>query len=676
MFQKLSFVVFSFLLLITTGSHHALAQVDDPFINWTGLGDGSSWNDDDNWQRIFSGMPGIPGVNDLAFIEPFPFGDAGPFPGGPFPGGLGELNVQVNQPTIAGAVGVTNATLDINANFRADVFAGGGGVVNLNSATLSGSLGLGSGSASFFGGGPADGIGVFNRTGGVLNLTGVALGSEAGLPTVVLDLLASDSVNGGNSSVNENGVLNIEGAAVDWEGAIDGGTVNLNSGTVSGSTTVNFGGALNINGGVLSGDLGLGGFVGTAPILNRTGGTLDLSSLTLIGGAHELVINPTDNITGSVNVADGSQLTINRDLELSNGPGFTEFRIQTASRAFLNGDLTVPRLVYEGDSLVRGDGVKFSTEILQFKGTEYTHDGTDTISRSFEVDNGQLIIDQNIEQLETISASNGSTVNVNAESVLQGGQGFLIGNQSTLNINAETNADNQAGISGGSVLNVNADLTLGSNNGIRVFGSTINLNDGTVKGRMQLREENGVATTYTRSANAVLELFSLEIQGATHVELMEGDSISRSLGLSDNASADVMASIGSLSQSVSVSTGSQLRVLQADGQLDGLSARDFSIDDSSMVDLIFDDMLAAEGELDFALRLDFDKIDLLTGLLDSGRLTFSGAASSDIRVIRDLNRFGDFTYVGYVGGAVSIPEPACSLWIAALLLPLRRNRQA
>lgn len=641
------FVLVVSLLIVGVLSAKSYSQEELFDIVWTGAGDNISWNDGNNWEGGVA-----PGVNDVASFLFSPFG---------------LLQVQVNQPTAVGGIfSLAPLSLELGADFSAGVeigFGAGfgrGGSLNINSHTYSGGLFLGN-----------DGFGsfLFQRDGGVLNLTGLSLAGDSALSPFVFDLTDIDSLSG-RANVAESATLNINGASVDWDGDIDGGTVNLNSGTISGQTQVNVGGTLNINGGSFSGDLSLGSIVEARPTVSRTGGVLNLGNLQMLNGG-ELTIAPTDNITESINIAEGSELTVNRALSLTGN-----LRVQENSKVFLNGDLTAQQLIYDGDSFVRGDGAAVDVDLLDFRNAEYTYDGTDTFARAIRLENGRLNINQPaISQNGFINASNGSTVTVNAETTVGSG-GYGIGLGSTLNINASTDARVIA--SGGSVVNINADLDTGPL--FRTLGSNVNLNDGTLRGPLELLEEDGVASTFNRSSEAVLLLGSLRIEGETHVDILDGDSFipgSGSISLGDGASVDINSSslIDLGSGRLDIGTNSLVRVLQADGQLTGISGRNLTINDSGGLELVFDEELAPEGVLDFGLRLDFDQTDLLQGFLDSGRITFSGAGTADIDVIRDRDRFGDFTYVGYIGNATAIPEPGNAILLLSFGVLFRRNRR-
>lgn len=612
---------------------------------WSGLGDGTTWHDAANWE---SGQVPADGDGVLFFSPIF-------------------IDLQLNQDVVVSeALNLTVMNLEMNANFSTLGMTFGGGSLNLNNHVYTGGLILGS---SLIDNSPAEVL----RNGGVLNLAHIDLIPETGALGVTLDLLASDSISDLGSgtlirsNIDSNGLLNIQGASVFWDGRIDGGTVNLQSGTVAGTTQVNSGGALNITGGTLSGDLSLGSNAGSTPTFTRSGGTLNLGSLAMLNGG-QITIGQTDNVTESINIAAGSELIVNRELELTG-----ELRVQENSKVFLNENLVAQSLVYGGDSLVRGDGVSVNVDLLDFRSTEYTYDGTDSFARAIRVDDGQLNINLAASsEAGFVNASNGSTVNVNAETSIGSG-GFGIGN-SVLNINADTNARVIA--SGQSVVNINADLNSGPL--LRANGSTVNLNAGTIRGPLELLEQDGSASTFNRSVESSLILTTLDIQGETHLDFVEGDSFVAGSGrirLADDASLNISSSsLVAVDDRIDVSSNSRLLFEQSMGQLDGLETGNLTIDAMSEIALVFDEVLAAEDELDFALRLTFDHTSLLQGYLDAGLITVSGPNSAQISVIRDTALYGDYTYVGYVGIA-AVPEPGCAMVLALSLgIFLRRTR--
>jgi len=638
--------VFVVLFLFVACVSQANAQ------QWIGDGDGSSWNDAANWDN---GV--VPDFDDFAIIfTPTGF---------PFP-----FDVNVNQATTAGLVAVQNSSFSANADFEGDLNVAGG-AFNLNSGTLTGSLSLGS--TGFFGDTDAA---EFNRNGGVLALDNLLVGEAANS----VGLLSGDSV--ASVRISDSGVVNLDGGSITESLFVDElGTLNLNSGSISGTQRVD-GGTLNLIGGTLTGELRTSenSSSGASPTLTRSGTVLDLLSLDL-GGDVSLAINATDNVRGAIDVFEDAELTINRELTLerlvNSNNSFTNGSLvaHVGSVVNLNANIVDSDLVgYHGNSLQRASGVSITTTTLDIDSADYTFDGTDTINGSIRIDDGSLEIDQDPADFNFSVFANGSTVGINAESFL----GNLAGDQqSTININEATDVDNAVGVDETSVLNINADLTAGTTNGTIARGGTINLNTGTLGGRLQLLESNSeVATVLNRANGAILDLAGLRIEGETHLDLLQDDSVSSSITLRDGASVDAFTALDLLTTGgLTMETGSVLSFFQADGQLDGLSLSELQIDGTSILNLAFDDLLADEDELDFALRLNGDKVSDLESFLASGRVLFSAQGPIPVEVIRDTNRFGDFTYLGYVG--VAVPEPTTLpllLAFAATALSVRRRR--
>ena len=204
----------------------------------------------------------------------------------------------------------------------------------------------------------------------------------------------------------------------------------------------------------------------------------------------------------------------------------------------------------------------------------------------------------------------------------------------------------------------------GNSVGVRALGGTIDFNSGTtLSGRLLLTEEGGVNASVVRGVDTVLQLHTLAIEGASHIDFVEGDSLSNLLFLSDGATVDAFTALDISNVGV-LESDSVLSFFQADGQLDGLALGELQIDGSSLLSLTFDNLLAGEDELDFALRVLGDRVSLLESLITGGQISVVAPDSLSIGVIRDTSQFGDFTYVGYVGTAV--PEPGSAIILALL----------
>ena len=671
---------------------------------FTGGGDGFSWNDGSNWDG--GSVPGS--GDDNPFVEI-----------------TDQTDVQINVPTTLGttsgseelSVNFTDSVLSVNAPSQLDAAIGvdwlrstlnvnadlnsratmNGGVLNLNSGVLSGTLSLGSadpaGGGGFppfpfppFGGGGDSGPAVVNRNGGTLNLESLSVSGGDAAPGVI-DLTGSDTV--GEATAGDNGVLNVNGAAItSGVNANAGGTANINSGTVSGVHDIN-GGTLGLNGGALTGELRLSNFgqdsnpSGADPTFTRSGGTLDLLTLDATGNVA-IDINAGDNVSGGIQTREGAQVTINSDQALerlvNSNNGFTNGSLiaEQGSTVFLNADILDSELVqYQGDSLQRAAGVSIQTQTLNVSSADYTYDGTDSINGSINITDGDLDVTTEFvtpsSQGVTVNA-NRATVSINAE-LTPGVLGSLSGTgQSTININQATNASFVVSVGGGSVLNVNADLQAGNANGTTVRGGTVNLNNSTLRGRLQLLDGTaGEASVFNRDGGATLELFGLRIEDGNHLDVLNGDSISNDISLQEGSSLDVFTSL-ELNSFASLAGGSTLNVFQSDGELTGFAAQQLELDDSSTLNLNFDDFLAAEDELDFGLRLTGDVVDELEAFIANGQLTFTGPESASIGVIRDVSSFGDFTYVGYIGVS-AVPEPNGLMLLGIVSLAGMINRR-
>lgn len=660
---------------------------------FTGDGDGTSWNDSNNWDSGI--VPGATGDNnpvveitnqpDVRLDAPTTLSTVNQ--------SLAELFINfndsvlsVNAPSQLDSIAGNNwlrSTVNVNADLdtRASM---SGGVLNLNSGELSGALSLLSGAPSGGGGFPpfgggASGPATVNRNGGTLNLDALSVSGEPSAPGVI-DLLGSDTV--ATATAGENGVLNVDGASITSGLSINaGGTANLNAGAFDGVHRVD-GGTLNLNGGTLAGRLRLNNFVdsvrnpsGMDPTFIQNGGTLDLVTLDAIGNVA-VDINSTDNVRGNIEALSGAQITINRDLTLERlVPGTNFFNNASViagqgSTVFLNADILESSTVsFFGDSLQRADGVSINTITLDVNSANYTYDGTDTISSNVRITDGALTLVEDLSGA-TVSATR-STVAVDTESNLLNLGGS---DQSTINVNQATNVSNVVSVTADSVLNVNADLQAGSTNGTRSFGGTINLNDSTLRGRLQLLDGTAGEVPVLNRDGGILELYGLNVEDGNDLDLLAGDSIANDIVLREGSNLDVFTALD-LNSLVGLDGGSTLNVFQSVGQLNGLAAEQLGIDAGSMLNLNFDVMLAAEDELDFALRLNGDAVAQLESFIAGGQLTFTGPASTSIGVIRDIDRFGNFTYVGYIGTS-AVPEPSSlSLMIVGTLAIAGRRRR-
>lgn len=632
---------------------------------FNGLGDGTSWNDADNWDG------GIPGSDP----DQFPFAFIGGFFGGPPLPGVSLFDVEINTPTSVDLVNLGDSSLSFNAettlenlgatnavvNINSDVSVGlqggfqigNGSQLNLNSGTLSGGLTVGG--SNFFGP-PVGGVPVaptINRNGGVLDLGFLGIVGPSNF-----SLAASDRVDGqiqldagADFQINTNRSierLDISDSTLSVNAELNVGTnaINLRNGT------------LNLNSGTLSGSLSVDSVQGLSGVsqINQNGGRLNLDSLNLIAPIS-LTIAGDDNVSGSIGLGEGTALTVNRALELSGAVNVPE-----TATLNINGNLTAGELRLVG-TLNRGAGVQLDVNRLSLVRREYDFDGTDQIQTFLDAtDNSTVTVSTPLPEQTgfgfQLDVGDNSTANIDSQSDLQHRYGRIsAAGNSTININEATNSSQVTAVD--STVNVNADLTTGTANGLRSFGGVVNLSGGTLSGRLELSNRTGsgtaigAASTFSRTSDASLDLSELVVRGATEMDFLEGDSIDR-ISLTDNA---------------------RFEVIQSLGQMNGLETETFSfaISEDSNLHLTFDDMLAAEGMLDYGLRLPFDQVNLLQNFLDDGRITFSGSPG-DIRVIRDLGSFGDFTYVGYVSTS-AVPEPSCIALLVGIIGTISGRRR-
>ena len=229
--------------------------------NWTGDGDGISWDDPANWD----GNQVPSGAGNSASI--------------PEDNSFNGFDVEVN---VATAIENTNLgrsnSLSINADLQTNLDLSGS-TLNLNSGTLTGRVAIEDTQAG--------GV-TINRNGGLLDLDGVSVFDNS----VNLTIVAGDMVRSAlYDESSGSGVLNVNGGEIERLNHLNG-VVNINSGTVSENTNI-YGGVLNLNGGTISGDLSLDPFFVT-PQFNQNGGTLDLDNLSLDfvpGGGQRLPLD-------------------------------------------------------------------------------------------------------------------------------------------------------------------------------------------------------------------------------------------------------------------------------------------------------------------------------------------------------------------------------------------------
>ena len=155
------------------------------------------------------------------------------------------------------------------------------------------------------------------------------------------------------------------------------------------------GSVLNQDSGTFTGRLQTSGFFfSDTPIINRGADTiLNLTELDIFG-ATSLTIRETDQVTESIRLVDGADLTLAGKTNLSGGI------FADASNVNLQADLVAESLTLGGKAtLTRSNGAAFDVQDFTIADTlsgtgEYTYDGTDTIRRVIEIQqDGVLNID-------------------------------------------------------------------------------------------------------------------------------------------------------------------------------------------------------------------------------------------------------------------------------------------
>ena len=177
-----------------------------------------------------------------------------------------------------------------------------------------------------------------------------------------------------------------------------------------------------------------------------------------------------------------------------------------------------------------------------------------------------------------------------------------------------------------------------------------------------------------------------------NLELLDEDRVTNSIEL--DSGAKVILSRQTALDSLTVGQLSEFEFRLDEGESEGLSLRSLRIESegtgsffgrgnaAGLLDIQFAS-LGDEG-LNWGLRLDGNQTSRLQGFLSDDLLTFDlvGEAATDasfapeIGIIRDVEAFGDFTYLGFVN-PVAVPEPSSMtlLLVGGLGLGLRRRRE-
>ena len=504
-------------------------------------------------------------------------------------------------------------------------------------------------------------------------------------------VIETESVFTGEIGVENNSELTINAATT--LGVIDadsGSTVNVNADTVTGGTRIcdselnlnadlsastlslDGGSVLNQDSGTFTGRLRISdSFFSGTPIINRGDDTtLNLTSIN-IRGSTNLTIRETDQVTESIVLVDGADLTLAGNTNLS-GTVFAD-----ASNVNLQADLVAERLRLGGEAtLTRSNGAAFDVQdftlVDTISGTgEYTYDGTDTIRRVIEIQqDGVLNIDASFGDVRP------------SQIVLSGGE---------LNVNAETDVD-FIDLSFFSETTINSDVTA---NLVNVEGGTLNLNGG-VTSISTLNLGREFNSPIVNRNGGLLDIADLTVigristPGGVNLELLDEDRVTNSIEL--DFDAKVTLSRQTALDSLTIGLASEFEFRLDEGESEGLSLSSLRIEPIGAGSLLgngmglLDIQFASLGEegLNWGLRLDGNQTSRLQGFLSDDLVSFDlvGEAAADasfapeIGIIRDIEAFGDFTYLGFVN-PVAVPEPSSImlLLVGCLGLGLRRSRE-
>lgn len=187
---------------------------------------------------------------------------------------------------------------------------------------------------------------------------------------------------GNPSTYSANAPLTLSGFSI-----YDSGVFNVNANVTNVFNTWGFGsiqdGTLNLNSGVLTAyDLNVTG----SSTINRTAGGYDLNYLSLDGGAS-LDYKVGDSLSGGVSVANGSRLTLDRDLA-SGTSGYVY-------------------LMLSGTGALERNGHSFAINDLSLSGTaSLAYTAADSITDSVQVsDGGSLSLEKSLSLTSSLSLS-------------------------------------------------------------------------------------------------------------------------------------------------------------------------------------------------------------------------------------------------------------------------------
>ena len=358
-------------------------------------------------------------------------------------------------------------------------------------------------------------------------------------------------------------------------------------------------GVVNINSGTVSENTNIYGGV-----LNLNGGTIsgDLSldpffvtpQFNQNGGTLDL-----DNLSLDFVPGGGAEVTV--------GPGDNV----SDSITVLGGKLTIDAELSLSSLFVSGANDNVGELVLN---NSVTVDGPLTASNG-----GQIVVAASIDDA-SLSADSGATIDVDAASTFNS----VVATGSTINLNESTTGE----------VEINEDSTLNLNN------------DAVLTGSLSLED-----STLNRSQDSNLVLLDFSISGGGTAAIREGDQVSESLSVSSGAEVDVFSILDL--DSIRLADGAVLNLFYEMGQDAFLSTDSLEfVGQDSILNLFYDETELDFRELDLGIRVSGDQTTELQGLVDAGQIRFSGTPGL-LSVFRDVQGFGDYTFVGVVG----VPEP-------------------
>lgn len=436
-------------------------------------------------------------------------------------------------------------------------------------------------------------------------------GNTGNLPTGSSDVFIGSSNNPHTSAV-ANATVSLSSA-----GFANSVTIGQGAGN-SGMLTLQPGGSLTAS------DIYLGGFGGIGVLnlgaqqvilsggfnlwsggsVNRTTGGITADSFSV--SEASFTIAGSDNFSSWGNVSGGGSVTNEVALNLSSG-----LNITGTGSSFTANDTVQAGSIGVSSNSIFNNNANVSTDDIFFLGTGSTLNlNSGTLAVGFSFGAGSATINRN-----------GGSLTADSFSL----------NNTSLTYLAGDNFVSFGSLSNGSLLKLEQDLSL--TDSLSVNNSTLDLgaNMLTVGGTISF------GSTLIREAGSLIEAGGLDVSGGSDFQIFAGDLINSSiaLGFGDDFGT--------------------LTVTQMPGELTGLTFLGNSLlinsDNDSAIHLIFDGIEIGQ-QLDWAFRWSGDRVSELNSLLGN-QILVSGAPLT-VSVIRDVNLFGDFTYIGYIS---PIPEP-------------------